>query len=62
MVVVVVGVGAVGATSLRCGLRFLGEGDVLYLVAEKRRLSDIVFFFRVSSRGEGLRVEGKHGR
>jgi hypothetical protein len=55
-------VGAVGATSLRCGLRCLGEGDLLYLVAEKRRLSDIVFFFRVSSRGEGLRVEGKHGR
>ena len=61
VVVVMVGVGAVGATSLRCGLRFLGEGDV-YLVAEKRRFSDIVFFFRVSSRGEGLRVEGKHGR
>jgi len=37
----------------------LGEGDV-YLVAEKRRFSDIVFFFRVSSRGvksgRGLRV------
>ena len=56
----VVGVGAVGATSLRCGLRFLGEGD-LYLVAEKRRFSDIV---RVSSRGvksgRGLRVQ-QHG-